>query len=312
MTKPLRIIYAGTPEFALAALEALTASRHEVIAVYTQPDRPAGRGRQLNASPVKHFALNKTIFIQQPQTLKDTCVQAQLRAYDADVMVVAAYGLILPPSVLGIPRYGCLNLHASLLPRWRGAAPIQRAILAGDDETGITLMQMAPGLDTGDMLLRRTCPIAADDTAQRLHDRLARLSAEVLLEGLNALQAGELNPVVQDESLATYAPKLNKHEARLDWSLPATQLDRCVRAFNPWPVAHTLYQGESLRIWEAHSRAEPTQASPGTVLAESETGIDVATGAGILCLKRLQRAGGKPMHVDDFLKARSFLGVCFD
>ncbi|WP_006787260.1 methionyl-tRNA formyltransferase [Thiorhodospira sibirica] len=312
MSTPLRIVYAGTPEFALHGLSALLASAHEVVAVYTQPDRPAGRGRQLTPSPVKQMALAHGLTVEQPVSLKAEAAQAQLRAYAPDLMVVAAYGLILPPAVLALPRYGCINLHASLLPRWRGAAPIQRALLAGDAQTGITLMQMAAGLDTGEILLRLPCAIETTDTAQSLHDRLAKLSAQALMQGLEALQAGTLTSVVQDDSLVTYAAKLSKAEALLDWSLSAVELDRCVRAYNPWPVAYTRWQGENLRIWE--STVLDTQASPkppGQVLTESANGIDVATGQGVLRITRLQLPGAKALDASEFIKGHSLLGVCF-
>lgn len=313
MSTPLRIVYAGTPEFALHGLSALLASAHEVVAVYTQPDRPAGRGRQLTASPVKQLALAHGLTVEQPVSLKDAASQARLRAYAPDVMVVAAYGLILPPAVLALPRYGCINLHASLLPRWRGAAPIQRALLAGDTQTGITLMQMAAGLDTGDMLLRLPCVIETTDTAHSLHERLAKLSAQALMQGLEALQAGTLTSVVQDDSLVTYAAKLSKAEALLDWSLSAVALDRCVRAFNPWPVAYTQWQDATLRIWESAvlDVAAPSSHPPGQVLAQAASGIDVATGQGVLRIKRLQLPGAKALDASEFIKGHSLLGVCF-
>jgi methionyl-tRNA formyltransferase len=307
-TLRLRIVYAGTPEFAVPALGALIGSPHEVVAVYTQPDRPAGRGRRLTPSPVKRVALEHAIPVEQPERLRPQDVQDRLRSYAPDLMVVAAYGLILPKVVLEIPVHGCLNIHASLLPRWRGAAPIQRAILAGDTETGVTLMQMAPGLDTGDMLLRATSPIGPEDTAQTLHDRLAAQGAELLIEGLKALVEGRLHPEPQDEALATYAEKLSKSEAALDWSLPAAVLERMVRAFNPWPVAFTHLDGEPLRIWCARPVASAVTATPGTVVAEGPEGIDVATGEGLLRLTRIQFPGGKPLSVRQVLNSRSLIG----
>ena len=306
--RKLRIVYAGTPEFAVPALRALIASPHEVAAVYTQPDRPAGRGRRLTPSPVKRLALEHGISVEQPQRLKPPEAQARLRDYTPDVMVVAAYGLILPKAVLEIPAHGCLNIHASLLPRWRGAAPIQRAILAGDTETGITLMQMAPGLDTGDMLLKSSTPIDPTDTAQTLHDRLATQGAEILIRGLEDLTAGRLIPEPQNESLATYADKLTKAEANLDWFLPTALLDRMVRAFNPWPVAFTHLDGQILRIWEAQPVDSAVTATPGTVVAEGPEGIDVATGEGLLRLTRVQFPGGKPLTAAQVLNSRSMLG----
>ncbi|MCG5501734.1 methionyl-tRNA formyltransferase [Ectothiorhodospira lacustris] len=311
MPGPLRIIYAGTPHFAVPALEALIASPHDIVAVYTQPDRPAGRGRKLTPSPVKQVALAHGVPVEQPERLRPEPVQERLRGYRPDLMVVAAYGLILPQSVLDIPRLGCVNIHASLLPRWRGAAPIQRALAEGDERTGVTLMQMAAGLDTGDMLRKGECPITPADTAQTLHDQLAVMGAKLLLPSLDDLAAGRIRPEPQDESQATYARKLDKAEALLDWSRPAAALDRCIRAFNPWPVAQTLYQGQPLRLWM--SRVLPAAAVdvlPGTVVAEGPEGIDVATGEGILRITCLQLPGGKPLAAAAFLNARSLLGTC--
>ncbi|WP_018233243.1 methionyl-tRNA formyltransferase [Thioalkalivibrio thiocyanodenitrificans] len=307
-TPKLRIVYAGTPEFAVPALQALIDSPHEVAAVYTQPDRPAGRGRRLMPGPVKRVALEHGIAVEQPERLKSADVQERLRGYAPDVMVVAAYGLILPKAVLDIPEHGCLNIHASLLPRWRGAAPIQRAILAGDTETGVTLMQMAPGLDTGDMLMKARTPIGPTDTAQDLHDRLAIQGAALLLTCLEALVKGRLEPEPQDDSLATYAGKLSKAEAQLDWFLAAATLDRQVRAFNPWPVAFTHLDDQPLRIWQARPVASPVTAPPGTVVAEGPVGIDVATGDGLLRLTRVQFPGGRPLDAHEVLNSRSLLG----
>ena len=299
---PLRLIFAGTPEFAAAALHALIDSPHEVIAVYTQPDRPAGRGRKLTPSPVKQLALQHQLPLFQPASLKTPEALAQLRALDADVMVVAAYGLILPPEVLQLPRCGCLNIHASLLPRWRGAAPIQRAILAGDTKTGITIMQMDRGLDTGPMLLKLSCPISRDDTAASLHDRLAELGASAIVTALEQLPTLTAEP--QDASAATYANKLTKQEAVLDWHGSAEQLDRQIRAFNPWPVAQTSAEGQTLRIWASQPLTDQAQASPGTIVRCDKQGIDVACGQGILRLTRLQPAGSKPMDIAAFLNGR--------
>lgn len=307
--KSFRIVYAGTPEFAVPALETLIASAHEVVAVYTQPDRPAGRGRRLQAGPVKRIAIEHGIPVEQPERLKPTEEQDRLREYRPDLMVVAAYGLILPQAVLDIPHHGCLNIHASLLPRWRGAAPIQRAILAGDAETGVTIMQMAAGLDTGDMLARHPCLIGPEDTAGTLQDRLALLGAEALLATLGDLAAGSLAPVPQDERLATYAAKLTKEEARIDWRQSAAAIDRAVRAYNPWPVAFTHVNGETLRIWEARPLAADANAEPGTVVAEGPEGIDVATAAGLLRVLRLQLPGGKPLTAREFLNGRTLAGA---
>ncbi len=309
MSKPLNIVYAGTPEFAATALAALLKTEHHISAVYTQPDRPAGRGRKLKASPVKELALEHHIEVRQPESLKDAEIQQALAELKPDVMIVAAYGLLLPAEVLAIPRLGCLNIHASLLPRWRGAAPIQRAILAGDAETGVTIMQMDVGLDTGDMLYKLATPITTEDNAGRLHDRLAELGAEAIVEALAAIQAGTLTPEPQDDSLANYAKKLNKAEAAIDWLQPAAQIARQVAAFNPWPVAQTQLEEQVLRIWEAEPLSEASRATPGTVVAEGKQGIDVACGEGTLRLKRLQLPGGKPLTAAEFLNGRSLDGA---
>ena len=297
----MKIIFAGTPHFAASALEALQVNNHEVVAVLTQPDRPAGRGMQLAASPVKQLALQHNIPVLQPLMLKSVEIQQQLAAYQADVMVVAAYGLILPLPVLQMPRLGCLNIHASLLPRWRGAAPIQRAILAGDDETGITIMQMDEGLDTGVMLYKKTCPITPFDTAQTLHDKLAILGAEAIIEALRKLDQGGLAGMAQDAALATYAAKLNKSEARFDWTQTATQLARAVRAYNPVPVAYSSLNGTTIKIWQA-SVTEQGQGEPGTVLAINNRGIQVACGQGALFLEVLQRPNGKALPAAQFVQ----------
>jgi len=309
MPTPLRIVYAGTPEFAAVALQALIESPHQVIAAYTQPDRPAGRGRKLKASPVKELALAHDIPVYQPESLKSTEEQAQLAALEPDMMVVAAYGLLLPAEVLAIPRLGCLNIHASLLPRWRGAAPIQRAILAGDAETGITIMQMDVGLDTGDMLYKLITPIQESDTAQTLHDRLAGLGAQAIIEALQGLQEGTLKAQQQDDAQANYAKKLQKSEAAIDWSQPAQQIARQVAAFNPWPVAQTQNGEEVLRIWEARALEEQSGNTPGSVIRTDKQGIDIACGEGVLRLLRLQRPGGKPQMAADFLNANKLDGV---
>ena len=297
-------MFAGTPDFAVPSLRA--AARHnEVVAVYTQPDRPAGRGRGLQASPVKLEAIRRGIPVLQPENFKSAQSKDALRGLQADVMVVVAYGLLLPRSVLAIPQYGCWNVHASLLPRWRGAAPIQRAIEAGDSETGVCLMQMEAGLDTGPVLLEQRTPIGANETGGQLHDRLAELGAQALADGLGLLRVGvRVPPKPQADEGATYARKLDKSEARLDWSRPAIELERKVRAFNPWPVAEAVLGGERLRIHGAIAIETPRSAAPGSLLAAGRDGIDVACGEGALRIRVLQREGGKAITAADFLNAR--------
>ena len=296
----MKIIFAGTPQFAASALSALLETEHQIVAVLTQPDRPSGRGMQLTASPVKQLALQRAIPIWQPETLKAEAVRHALHELRADVMIVAAYGLILPSAVLQLPRLGCLNIHASLLPRWRGAAPIQRAILAGDSETGITIMQMDAGLDTGDILLQKHCAITAEDTTLSLHDKLAELGAESIVEALQRLTEGKLHPQKQNESLTCYAAKINKSEARIDWSRPASEVARRVRAYNPFPAAHTELNGTPIKIWRAHPAAK--SGVPGTVLAVGKTGVEVACGEGSLVLEILQKPGGRAMPAAQFLQ----------
>ena len=305
----MRIVFAGTPEFAVSSLRA-AARHHEVVAVYTQPDRPAGRGRGLAPSPVKLEAVARGIPVYQPETLKDPAAQQQLRDLQPDLMVVVAYGLILPRAVLTIPTHGCWNVHASLLPRWRGAAPIQRAIQAGDASTGVCLMQMEAGLDTGPVLLHQELPIAATDTGGQLHDKLAELGAQVLSDGLGLLRAG-IKPVArpQPEQGVTYAHKLDKAEAKLDWALDAQALARTVRAFNPWPIAEAQLAGERVRIHGAVALDLAHGQAPGTVLAAGREGIDIACGQGALRLRVLQREGGKAITAADYLNARRDLRV---
>ena len=301
----MRLVFAGTPEFSVPCLEACRASGADVVAVYTQPDRPAGRGRKLTPSPVKEAALAAGIAVEQPESLKPAEVQQALAAYRADLMIVVAYGLILPRKVLALPRLGCWNVHASLLPRWRGAAPIQRAILAGDSESGVDLMQMEAGLDTGPVLLERRTPIECHDTGGSLHDRLSALGAEVLTEGLKRVIAGEiLAATAQPEEGVTYAHKLDKAEARLDLSRTAQELEYQVRAFDPWPVAEGEIAGETLRIWSAYAVDQAHHAAPGTVVAAGREGIDIACGKNILRITAVQRAGGKRITATDYLNAR--------
>ncbi|MCU1719096.1 methionyl-tRNA formyltransferase [Pseudomonas sp. 5P_3.1_Bac2] len=306
MTEPLRIVFAGTPEFAAAHLKALLSTQHQIIAVYSQPDRPAGRGQKLTPSPVKQLAVSHDIPVYQPQTLRDPAAQAELAALKPDLLVVVAYGLILPQVVLDTPRLGCINSHASLLPRWRGAAPIQRAIEAGDNESGVTVMQMEAGLDTGPMLLKVTTPISADDTGGSLHDRLASLGPQAVIEAIAGLAAGNLKGEVQDDSLATYAHKLNKDEARLDWSRPAEELEPLVRAFNPWPICHSTLHGEALKVHAAQlaPQLNAQGAAPGTVVAVDKSGLAVACGQGVLRLTRLQLPGGKALNFSDLFNSR--------
>lgn len=299
----LRVIFAGTPEFAVPCLDAVLAAGVDCVAVYTQPDRPAGRGRQLQPSPVKQRALVAGIPVEQPESLKDAATQDRLAAFAPDLLVVVAYGLILPRAVLALPRLGCWNVHASLLPRWRGAAPIQRAILAGDNETGVDLMQMEAGLDTGPVLLQRRTPIAADDNSAMLHDRLAALGAEVLREGLMRLQCGEsLDPTPQPAEGVCYAHKLDKSEALLDWNESASVLDRKIRAFNPWPVAEAEIAGERVRI---HA-AEPVDAhgEPGTPVRATRSRLAIACGDRALAILKLQRAGGRVIDAADYVNGR--------
>ncbi len=300
----MKILFAGTPDFSVAALNALIDAPHEVIGVYTQPDRPAGRGRKLRASPVKERAQEAGIPVFQPGTLRDPEEQEKLQTLDADLMVVVAYGLILPKAVLDAPKHGCLNIHASLLPRWRGAAPIQRSILEGDAESGVTIMQMDEGLDTGHMLHKVTTPISSEDNAQSLHDRLATLGAAALLTTIEQIEANTLRPEPQGEAEVTYAEKLNKAEATIDWGTPATAILRKINAFNPWPVAQTTWNGDVVRIRRAALSTTPAQGAPGQSSAISAEGIDITTGDGTLRVLELQLPGKRSMAVSDFLNAR--------
>ncbi|MDC2826224.1 methionyl-tRNA formyltransferase [Rodentibacter pneumotropicus] len=307
--KPLNIIFAGTPDFAAQHLQALLHSQHNVIAVYTQPDKPAGRGKKLQASPVKQLAEQHNIPVYQPKSLRKEEVQAELQALNADVMVVVAYGLILPKVVLSVPRLGCLNVHGSILPRWRGAAPIQRAIWAGDTQTGVTIMQMDEGLDTGNMLHKVYCDILPTETSAGLYEKLAELAPPALIEVLDQLESGKFIAEKQDDSQSNYADKLSKEEARLDWSLSAAQLERNIRAFNPWPMAYFSTEdkegnSQTLKVYQAE--VLPHQDKPeGTILCADKTGIQIATAEGVLNILQLQPAGKKPMSVQDLLNGRA-------
>jgi len=321
----MRVIFAGTPEFARSALAALHAAGHDMVGVFTQPDRPAGRGMKLQASAVKQFAISQALEVQQPRSLRldgkypEDAASAQefIAQAQADVMVVAAYGLLLPQWVLAAPRYGCLNIHASLLPRWRGAAPIHRAIEAGDGHTGVTLMQMDAGLDTGDMLFEESLPITDQETTATLHDKLADMGARMIVQSLT--QIGQFKPVKQPTEGITYAHKIEKAEAAIDWSQPADVLARRVRAFDPFPGTTTQMGGELVKVWQAHTLASghegvfpnpPGSHSPGTLLAVSESCLQVQCGQGVLCLTQLQKPGGKRLPAADFL--RSFKGAVGD
>ena len=298
----MRIIFAGTPDFAVPSLRTLCASGHDIVLVLCQPDRPAGRGRRTQAGPVKRFAAARGLAVRQPVSLRSAAIQTQLVDLGADLMVVAAYGLLLPAAVLTTPRLGCVNVHASLLPRWRGAAPVIRAIAAGDATTGISLMQMDSGLDTGPVLAQRSTEIAPGETGGALHDRLALMGAELLAGELPRILAGEMQPRAQDESQATYAPKVSKSEGLIDWSRPAKELNNKIRALNPWPVAYTYHDQVRIRLLEAEPAPGRARQAPGTVVAADADGIVVACAPGEgLRLLRLQREGGRPLPVGDFL-----------
>lgn len=300
----MRIIFAGTPDFAAEHLQALIDSPHDVVAVFTQPDRPAGRGNKLTASPVKNLALAHNIPLYQPETLKKADIQQTIASIAADIMIVVAYGLILPQVILDMPKWGCLNVHGSLLPRWRGAAPIQRACWAGDHETGITIMQMDAGLDTGDMLYKLSCPIEPDDTSATLYHKLAKLGPKGLLDTLTLISEGNIKPEKQHESDVTYAEKLSKQEAQLNWNLSAKQLERCIRAFNPWPVSYFEVKGELVKVWQANVISEMHNQPVGTILKVNKQGICIATQEGALNMTVLQPAGKKPMSAQDLLNSR--------
>lgn len=308
----LSIVFAGTPEFGLPCLEALFHSTHQIKAIYTQPDRPAGRGRKLQASAVKKWALTKELPVYQPLNFKSPEAIAELAALKPDLMVVIAYGLILPKAVLDIPRLGCINVHASLLPRWRGASPIQHAILYGDSVSGVTIMHMDVGLDTGAMLSKVECPIMPTDTAGSLHDKLAQISAQPLLATIDALAANKAHSETQNNELATYAGKINKEDARINWQDDALDIDRKVRAFNPWPIAYTLLEEEILRIHQAQPMDFESDKTPGTVLSIDRKGMLVATGSKVLLVEKIQFPGGKAISMADWLnsgKTQLYVGL---
>ncbi|MDB2384799.1 methionyl-tRNA formyltransferase [Endozoicomonas sp.] len=302
--KSLRVIFAGTPDFASEHMQAILDSRHEVIAAYTQPDRPAGRGKKLKSSPVKALALQHDIPVHQPQSLKREEEQQLLASMNADLMVVVAYGLILPQAILDTLRLGCINVHGSILPRWRGAAPIQRAIAAGDTTSGVTIMQMDAGLDTGDMLTKVCCPIHPSDTASNLHDRLIERGKPALIEALDAIAEGCIKPEKQDDADACYAHKLNKEEARLDWEKTAIELERLVCAFNPWPVATTVMDNQIIKIWQATQAGYSSDEAPGTLIKADKDGFDIACGEGVLRVTHVQPPSAKAMPVKDLLNSR--------
>ncbi|MCW8856070.1 MAG: methionyl-tRNA formyltransferase [Kangiella sp.] len=303
MSKSLKVIFAGTPDFAASSLAAVLNNHHQVVAVYTQPDRKAGRGKKISMSPVKELALKHDIPVEQPDNFKSEESLDRLASYQADVMVVVAYGLLLPQSVLDTPKLGCINVHGSLLPRWRGAAPIQRAIQAGDTETGVTIMQMEAGLDTGPMLLTATLPITEQDTGSSLHDKLAEQGSQLLVEALDKLSNKQLSPTPQDDSLATYAHKLSKAEAQLDWQNNAKDLERTIRAFNSWPVAYSIIDDATVRVWQAEVCQSQTKSEPGVILQADSNGILVACGQDALLLTVLQLPGSRAMAVKDLLNA---------
>lgn len=300
----MRIIFAGTPDFAARHLDALLTSVHEVVGIFTQPDRPSGRGNKLTPSPVKALALAHDLPVFQPKSLRPEENQQLVADLNADIMVVVAYGLILPKAVLEMPKLGCINVHGSLLPRWRGAAPIQRSLWAGDTETGVTIMQMDVGLDTGNMLHKMSCEIEAEDSSATLYDKLAKLGPQGMLATLEQLSLRRAEPEIQDESLATYAEKLSKEEARLNWSLSAAKLERCIRAFNPWPLSYFVIDDQPIKVWQASVLPSMENTVPGTIITADKKGIQIATSNGILNIIQLQPAGKKAMSAQDLLNSR--------
>jgi methionyl-tRNA formyltransferase len=301
----MRIIFAGTPEFAAETLLALVNTEHEICAVYTQPDRPSGRGRKLTPSAVKQVALSHDIPVEQPLNFKSDQSKATLAEYKADLMIVVAYGLLLPQAVLDTPRLGCINIHASLLPKWRGAAPIQRSLLAGDKKTGVCIMQMEAGLDTGPVISRSECAILDTDTTQTLHDKLAKLGAETLLASLNDIESLQKTAIVQDHDASCYAAKLHKEESLINWQQTAIQINRQIRAFNPWPIAQTTWQDKVFRIWDAEVIQQASNVEPGIVANVSKHSLDITTGDGLLRLKQVQVPGKRAMTITDFLNSNT-------
>ncbi len=310
MSERLKIIFAGTPEFAASALAACLASKHEVLAVFTQPDRPAGRGRKITFGPVKQLAVDAGIPVYQPQRLGAEQF-GQLEAFNADVMLVSAYGLLLPKKVLAIPKLGCINIHASLLPKWRGAAPIQRAIIAGDQQSGISIMQMVEELDAGPILKTFSCDIAVDETGSSLHDRLANIAANEIIKVLHQLNSNELSAIPQDHEQSSYANKLSKQEANIDWQEDANLIERKIRAFNAWPVAYTFLNDQRIRVWGADALQTEHDMSPGCVISVDKKGVQVATGRDAVNLTSIQLAGGKVISAQDFINSHDLVGQRF-
>ncbi|MGC1182791.1 methionyl-tRNA formyltransferase [Legionella sp.] len=310
----LNIVFAGTPAFGIPCLDALAQTTHRIQAIYTQPDRPAGRGRMLQTSPVKEWALAHGISVYQPLNFKKPETISELAALEADIMIVIAYGLILPKTVLELPRLGCINVHASLLPRWRGASPIQHAILHGDVESGITIMQMDVGMDTGNILHQASCPITASETANTLHDKLAQISVDPLLKTLEELTNNTVQPEIQDNKLATYAAKINKNDALINWQQPAVEIAQKIRAFTPWPIAYTLLNEQVIRVHQARVVDVDTTQTPGTILSIDKKGMLVATSQQCLLVEKIQLPGGKVITIADWLnssKSQLYVGLVF-